>query len=712
AAYRDIEVHRQHPLSALLADLAHAGLVAHLALGPLSPTEASALLDYLLEGVEGAGPELRERLLRRADGVPFFVTSCAQGIRLGASDAASLDALPWDVSQSVRQRAATLPPVAQDVLGLTAVVGRRAGSELLLAVAGHEAAAVLEALEAACRARLLEEDGDGAYHFTHDVIREVVEADLSAARRTMLHRRVGEELERRQAPVETLAFHFSRSGDPARAALYLERAGDSARAQHAIATAEGYYRELVDRLDGRGHLAEAAAAREKLGTTLTTTGRYGEALAVLREAARTYGDLDDLEGEGRAVARIGRVQYLAGAPEEGIALLEPLRDRLSQSACGGEAPSQALAALNVALAPLYLARSRYRDQLEAARTAAALARRLGDDRLLAEAEVWRGCALNQLGSLEEGRRVQEAAIPLAEAVDDLASLSHALNDMGFLYEVEGRFARSRGYKERALQVAERMGDPAGIANMAFRCGQNAFLAGDWTRARQYFERAVDSAGQLGSSTISAYPLFGLGLLATARGDFKAARQHLAACRAVADRTEDAQVLRAVQGVLAEQELLEGRPQAAHDRLRSLDPSEEGLGLHSLLPVLAETCLAAGERDAARGHLATSLDRATARRDNLLLVDTLRVQALLALREERWSDADQTLDEGLRLARGMPHPYAEGRLLHLRSLLDIRRGAPERARGHLGAALQIFQRLGARRHAEDALRALEGLDAGA
>jgi tetratricopeptide (TPR) repeat protein len=283
--------------------------------------------------------------------------------------------------------------------------------------------------------------------------------------------------------------------------------------------------------------------------------------------------------------------------------------------------------------------------------------------------------------------------------------------MGFLYEVEGQFARSRGYKERALQVAERMGDPAGIANMAFRCGQNAFLAGDWVRARQYFERAVDSAGQIGSSTISAYPLFGLGLLATARGDFEAAGRHLAACQAAADRTEDAQVLRAVQGVLAEQELLEGHPRAARDRLRSLDPSEEGLGLHSLLPVLAETCLAVGDRDAARGHLATSIDRATARRDNLLLVDTLRVQGLLALREERWADADQTLKEGLRLARGMPHPYAEGRLLHLCGLLDIRRGAPERARGHLGAALEIFQRLGARRYAEHALRALEGLDAG-
>ena len=92
------------------------------------------------------------------------------------------------------------------MLGAAALVGRRAPRALLLAVLGPPEEAVLAGLEAACRAHLLYEDGADAYAFAHDVVREVVEADLGAARRAALHRRVTEVLEQEPgAPVETLA---------------------------------------------------------------------------------------------------------------------------------------------------------------------------------------------------------------------------------------------------------------------------------------------------------------------------------------------------------------------------------------------------------------------------------------------------------------------------------------------------------------------------
>ena len=53
---------------------------------------------------------------------------------------------------------------------------------------------VLAGLEAAWQARLLTEV-DGAYRFAHDLVREAVEADLSAARRAALHRRLAGVLE-------------------------------------------------------------------------------------------------------------------------------------------------------------------------------------------------------------------------------------------------------------------------------------------------------------------------------------------------------------------------------------------------------------------------------------------------------------------------------------------------------------------------------------
>src|SRR5437773_770097 len=38
--------------------------------------------------------------------------------------------------------------------------------------------------------------------------------------------------------------------------------------------------------------------------------------------------------------------------------------------------------------------------------------------------------------------------------------------------------------------------------------------------------------------------------------------------------------------------------------------------------------------------------------------------MVATRQQRWEDAEQALQEGLSLARSMPYPYAEARLLHV------------------------------------------------
>src|SRR5205823_12107816 len=102
---------------------------------------------------------------------------------------------PWTVAQGYRQRVAILPEAPQQVLGVAAVVGRVASRALLVRVVARPEEEVLAALAAACRARLLDEGADG-YAFTHDVVREVVEADLGAGQRAVLHRRVAEALER------------------------------------------------------------------------------------------------------------------------------------------------------------------------------------------------------------------------------------------------------------------------------------------------------------------------------------------------------------------------------------------------------------------------------------------------------------------------------------------------------------------------------------
>jgi tetratricopeptide (TPR) repeat protein len=84
---------------------------------------------------------------------------------------------------------------------------------------------------------------------------------------------------------------------------------------------------------------------------------------------------------------------------------------------------------------------------------------------------------------------------------------------------------------------------------------------------------------------------------------------------------------------------------------------------------------------------------------------LRVQAMIAIQKGRWDEAIAALEEGLELARSMPYPYAEGRLLHVYAELYLQKGEPGPARECLEAALAIFRRLGARKDVERVEHAL-------
>jgi predicted ATPase len=233
-AYRETEVQPGDPLAATLADLAQAELATHRKLDPLTHEEAHALLASLLE--EATTPVL-ERILQRTGGVPFFVVSYARDLQSTGLETSKAESLPWDLGQSIRRRVLALPAGARELLGVAAVAGRSVSRAVLLAAAEQPEPTVVTGLDAACHAQLLEETGADGYRFVHDVIREVVEADLGAARRVVLHRRIAAVLKEQQGepPIEALAYHWVRSGDREQRAGRYAAAGRGAwRAGHCL----------------------------------------------------------------------------------------------------------------------------------------------------------------------------------------------------------------------------------------------------------------------------------------------------------------------------------------------------------------------------------------------------------------------------------------------------------------------------------------------
>jgi tetratricopeptide (TPR) repeat protein len=149
---------------------------------------------------------------------------------------------------------------------------------------------------------------------------------------------------------------------------------------------------------------------------------------------------------------------------------------------------------------------------------------------------------------------------------------------------------------------------------------------------------------------------------------------------------------------AECDLLVGKPASARAHLAPLlDPdTPQAADVAPLLPLMAWALLDLGEYGEADEVAWQAVARAREQGRQVLLVDALRMAAMVAVRCGRWEVAEDALAEGLSLARQIGYPYGEARLLLHAGELHAQMSQLEPALDRLGAALAIFQRLGARK----------------
>jgi tetratricopeptide (TPR) repeat protein len=709
AAYRDTDVYLPLPLATNIITMVRNGEAARLELAPLATSEAENLLARLMEDAPDDNQQVKALILTRAEGVPFYLVSCAQALRSGAIVEEAAEEVPWDIAASVRQRLALLPEVAQELVDVAAVVGQEASGTLLARASGLSTHETVAALNTARRARLLIEDDMGIYRFSHDVIWEVVVADMGTTRRQLLHRQIAEALEQenRVQWLDALVYHYARSDEREKALPYLERAAHRAMEQRAHGTAEIFYWQQLELLNSLGRELEAARVYEHLGILLRIVARHDEALDSLTHAAETYRAAGDIESLTRVTAQIGWVHARRGTPGDGLVALRALLATLNATSLS----SRELADLHIALGELEFVSCHYATQLRTVEQAAEYARDANDVTLLAKAEMRRGMSLFSLGYTDESQQVLDAALALAEQSRDSWTLCRTQNGLGILYRARGQFEEARLWTERACDVAEQQGDPTAISFMWYDLGETDFYQGDWQKARTAFERAAALMRELPPSWISTYALLGLGRVNLAEGNFEAAQRDLDDAIARSHQINELQVLRFAHNILAERDIVEGRPAQALARLEPLLDRDEQREIYvtMLLPVLAWSCHNLGDVARAEAIAAQSIERARTQRYHLALVDALRVVAIIAMGQQRWAQAQASLDEVLDLSRTMPYPYAEAKSRHVAGQLHLARSEPEQARAQFDAALAICAQLGERLYAAHIERAICAID---
>ena len=153
-------------------------------------------------------------------------------------------AIPDALRASVLDRVRLLDRRGRAILQCASVIGRRFDVGVLAATAARAPAEIRAALECACALQLLEADGGGGerFLFRHALTRDVLYAELLAARTRPLHRRIARALEMApDAAIEELAYHWWAAGDRRRGFRANERAGDRAAEIHAGGVALVHY---------------------------------------------------------------------------------------------------------------------------------------------------------------------------------------------------------------------------------------------------------------------------------------------------------------------------------------------------------------------------------------------------------------------------------------------------------------------------------------
>jgi len=577
--FRHEELRPGEPLAQLVSGLEREGIAEHVRLAPLDQQATGKLAELL--GGGPIGDTARKALHELTEGNPLFIEQVmltlgsrdrlAEIVSAGQQIVSQGSNAPLVIKELIARRMADMTKDGRETMGIAAVLGSTFDESTLLAVAEPmDEPALLTHLDEAITAHILRETPNG-YAFQHAMLREGVYWNLSRPRRTLLHHRAGDVLERlakgRIAErAAELAYHFNLAGQSSAArtkafqyslmagrqnqalTAYREAAGHFKRASELVETGE-IEADLTARIEvlvGRGE------AEQEMGHWAESLKTWEQVLEICSEPllrARTRSNM------AYAHVELGLIDEVAADIQAG---LEDLRQ-----AVGPEAATYRLDLLQWSAFVLYL-RGRYGETVELGEQMLAEAKLLhGNVRPLIvshSALAWGYMGLGQTrNALEQYERALEIAALAGHKVHqamahqniglqhylsgnfsaaeehlqracsffyDAASESRALHATQLLCQVwiaRGELPRAHAQASLALELSH-AGGLRWAADSHHILGSIAALRAQWQEAERCFAQALNVRVNVGAMVGAVDSLVALGNVFESSGDWIRARQ--------------------------------------------------------------------------------------------------------------------------------------------------------------------------------------------
>ena len=504
--FRDLPIGLERPLSDTLSELTRTADCVQLVLTGLSSEYTAQLVE---QGTgDEAVPRLAGAIYEVTAGNPLFVRELVRLLRtedrLHELDGAGVLVFPRGVDQVIARRIEHLSEACRSTLALAAVIGRQFDVTLLERVGEATTDELLEEIDDAVAARVVEAAPDGApgFRFTHELVRQSLYGGLSPVERRRMHCAVALALDelhgsRPATMVADLAHHFSEAlplGDPAKAVHYLTLAGDRAAELSAYHEAAAHFERAANIGNAAGLDPGARCELHvRLAEQLVVIQDLQRAKQAIEEAGALAATVPDPSREARlAIARIHVRLLDASANDEG-----EIHDAIHLFADLGDPVSEARAW--AALVTVKRESCAALGEVQAAERMLECAKRGGSKALIAQATRALASALN-VGPVPVSEALRRMRALMVDA-DDMTTRARIQIYVAATEAVTGRFDEARSLMAEALALVPRA-DQAGFKDMALANAATLELrAGNALRAE---EVARELCGSLQSQGLVRY----------------------------------------------------------------------------------------------------------------------------------------------------------------------------------------------------------------
>jgi class 3 adenylate cyclase/predicted ATPase len=515
-------------------------------LTPLPAAACRELVLALLHRVDNVPEHVVQTIVRRSEGVPYYVEEIINWLL----DHAIIDASakPW-CFDAERFRAIPLPSTLQHLLltrlsTLTdaervtlqrgSIFGRHMWEGGLAALNIPDSHTILSRLQPRGFVDAQPESslaGEREWSFHHNLLREAAYESLLKRERRSLHRAaaVWLEAQARQAGrleefVGILAVHADQAGNASAAADWYLRAGARSQAQGAYLEARASFERILELTPPADHHRRWQAWLGRTDAASQLGDREARRLSVeaLLELAQYLGPLQLAEAHYRKALLLDAAgDYAASLDEYQIALISARESR---------ATSLEIRMMGM----LLLCQSRLNDFAGAAAIAQQILDRIHELEGTDSIKVLTNVAnyYVESGDLARGAQLHQEQAAIAQRLGDRSSQANALVNLGYDYMCLGRYQEGRGALEQSLQLFEEFGARRWLAYARLNLGLIYWRSADWSAALNLLKSARSELAALGDTFAEAAELSYSALVLEQINETREAQQQFETARSI------------------------------------------------------------------------------------------------------------------------------------------------------------------------------------